>query len=139
MRFKTQQRYILQKEVNISKKISSLVDSLRIFLKTFDKESKCLQVPLPKPKIEIGSTKSEDNLFAHFYNAIIGHPNRQIRLSFHFGNNSSCTFAIKKFELHGNQTILIEIFKLNHCEINQLYKNRHYVGKCVTFESIFDV
>ena len=82
---KTQQRYILQEEVNISKReLTCLVDNLRDFLKRFDQASKCIQIPLPKPKAEIGSTKSKDNLFAHYYNDIIEHPNRQIRLSFRF-------------------------------------------------------
>ena len=63
---KTQQRYILQEEVNISKReLTCLVDNLRDFLKTFDRASKCIQIPLPKPKVEIGSTKSKDNLFVH--------------------------------------------------------------------------
>ena len=73
---KTQQRYILQEEVNISKReLICLVDNLRDFLKTFDQGGKCIQIPLPKPKVEIGSTKSKDNLFAHHYNDIIEHPN----------------------------------------------------------------
>ena len=60
---KTQQRYILQKVVDISKrKLTSLVDSLRDFLKVFDHASKCIQVSLPKPKVENGSTKLIDNL-----------------------------------------------------------------------------
>ena len=87
---KTQQRYILQEEVSISKgELTCLVDSLRDFLQTFDQASKCTQIPLPKPKVEIGSTKSEDNLFAHHYDDIIEHPNKQIRLSFRVGNNNS--------------------------------------------------
>ena len=78
---RTQQRYILQEEVNFSKReLTCLVDNLRDFLKIFDQASKCIQIPLPKPKVEIGSTKSKDNLFAHHYNDIIEHPNRQIRL-----------------------------------------------------------
>ena len=100
---KTQQRYILQEEVNISRKeLTCLVDNLRDFLKTFDQASKCIQIPLPKPKVEIGYTTSKDNLFAHYYNDIIEHPNRRIRLSFRFGNNNSCVFSLKKFELHSN-------------------------------------
>ena len=122
---KTQQRYILQEEVNISKRqLTCLVDKLRDFLKTFDQASKCIQIPLPKPKAEIGSTNSKDNLFAHHCNDIIEHPNRQIRLSFRFGNNNSCLFSLKKIELHGNQFILTEIVNLNHHEIHHLYKNR---------------
>ena len=120
---KTQQRYILQEEVNISKReLTCLVDSLRYFLKSFDETSKFIQIPLPKPKFEIGSTKSEVKLFAHYYNDIIEHPNRQIRLSFRFGNNNSFVFSLKKFELHGNQFILTEIVNLNHRENHHLYK-----------------
>ena len=40
----------------------SLGDSLRHFVKTFDKASKCLEIPLLKPKIEIGSTKQKKPL-----------------------------------------------------------------------------
>ena len=138
---KTQQRYILQEEVNISKKeLTCLVDNLRDFLKTFDQASKCIHIPLPKPEVEIGSTNSKDNLFAHHYNDIIEHPNRQIRLSFRFENNNSCVFSLKKFELHGNQFILTEIVNLNHREIYHLYKNRYYVAnKCEIIESNYNV
>ena len=134
---KTQQRHILQEEKNISKReLTCFVNSLRDFLKTFDHASKCIQIPLPKPKSEIGSTKSKDNLFAHYYNDNIEPLNRQILLSFRFANKNSCVFSIKKFELHGNQLILTEIFNLNHREIHHLYKNRYYVAnKCKTIES----
>ena len=122
---KTQQRYILQEEVNISKReLTCLVDNLRSFLKTFHQASKFIQIPLPKPKVKIGSTKSKNNIFAHYYNDIIEHPNRQIRLSFRFGNNNSCVISLKKFELHGNQFFLTEIVNLNHRENHHLYKNR---------------
>ena len=136
-----QQRYVLQEEVNISKReLTCLVDSLCDFLKTFDQASKCIQILLPKPKVEIGSTKSKDNLFAHHYNDIIEHPNRQIRLSFRFGNNSSCVFSLKKFELHGNHFILTEIVKFNHREIHHFCKNRYYVAnKCEIIESNYNV
>ena len=83
---KTQQRYILQEEVNISKReITCLVDSLRDFVKTYDQANKCIQFPVPKHNVEIGSTKSKDHLFAHYYNDIIEHPNRQNPISFRFG------------------------------------------------------
>ena len=138
---KTQQRYILQEEVNISKReLTCLVDNLRDFLKTSDQASKCIQIPLPKPKVEIRSTKSKDNLFVHHYNDIIEHPKRQIRLSFRFGNNNSCVFSLKKFELHGNQFILTEIVNLSHREIHHLYKNRYYVAnKCEIIDSNYIV
>ena len=134
---KTQQRYILQEEVNISKRdLTFLVDNLRDFFNTFDQASKCIHTPLPKPKIEIGSTKSKDNLFAHYYNDIIEHPNRQIRLSFRFGNNNSCVFSPKKFELRGIQFVLTKIVNLNHRETHHFYKNRYFVAnKCGRMES----
>ena len=132
--------YIFQEDVNTSKReLTCLVDSLCDFLITFDQASKRIQITLPKPKVEIGSTKSKDNLFAHYYKDILEHPNRQIRLSFRFGNNS-CVNSIKKFELHGNQFILTEIVNLNHRQIHHLYKNRYYVAnKCGTIESNYDV
>ena len=69
---KTHQRYILQEEVNISEReLTCLVDSLRDFLKTFGQANKCIQIPPPKPKVEIGSTKSKDNLFRYYCNDII--------------------------------------------------------------------
>ena len=87
------------------------------------------------PKVEIGPTKSKDNLIAHHNNDIIEHPNRQIRSSFRFGNSNSCVFSLKKFELHGNQFILTEIVNLNHRENHHLYKNRYYVAnKCEKIE-----
>ena len=122
---KTQQRYILQEEVNISKReLTCLVNNLRDCLKTFDQASKCTQIPLPKPKVVIGSTKSKENLFVDHYNDIIEHPNRRIPLSFRFGNNNSCVFLLKQFELHGNQLTFAEIANLNHRENHHLYKNR---------------
>ena len=138
---KTQQHFILKEEVNISKReLTCLVNNLRDFLKTFDQASKCIKIPLPKPKVEIGCTKSKDNILAHYYNDIIEQPNRQTRLSFRFGNNKSRVFFLKKFELHGNQFILKEIVNLNHREIYHLYKNRYYVAnKCEIVESNYNV
>ena len=138
---KTPQRYILQEEVNITEtELTCLVDSLRDFLKTFDQANVCIQVSLPKPGIDIGSTKSKENLFAHYYNDIIEQPNRQIRLSFQFGTNNSCLISIKKFELYGNQFLLTEFVNLNHREIHHFYKNRYYVAnKSEITESNYNV
>ena len=139
---KTEERYILQEEMNTSKReFTSSVEILRDFLKTFDHASNSIQIPLPKPKTEIGSsTKSKDYLFAHYYNDFHEHPNRQIRLPFRFGNNNSCVFSIKMFELHDNQFILTEIVILNHREIHHLYKNRYYhANKCEKIEGNYDV
>ena len=59
---KLQQRFILKEEVSISKKkeIEFLLDSLGEFLKAFDQANKVSQIPLPKPKFEIGFTKAKD-------------------------------------------------------------------------------
>ena len=119
---------------------SSVVDWLRDFHNTFDKSSECLQNPLPLPKNEMGSTKSKDFIFAHYYNDINEHPNRQIRLLFRFGNNNSCVFSIKKFEVHGNQFNLTEIVNLNRRESHHFYWNWYYVAnKCEIKESIYDL
>ena len=104
-------------------RIHSSVDSLRDFLKNFDKASKCLQIPSPKLEIEIGSRQLKNNLLAHYYNDIIEQPIRQIRLSFGFRSNTSSVFSIKKFELHSNKFNLTEIVNISHREIHHLYKN----------------
>ena len=65
---KLQQRFILKEEVSISKnEIESLPDSLGEFLKAFDQANKVSQIPLTKPKFEIGFTKAKDKLFSHCY------------------------------------------------------------------------
>ena len=82
---KLQQRFILKEDVSFSKReIESLLDSLGDFLKAFDQANKVSQIPLPKPKYEIGFTKAEDELFSHCYKVIVEHLNRQIRLTFRF-------------------------------------------------------
>ena len=76
-----QQRFILKEEVSISKnEIESLLDSLGEFLKTFDQANKVSQIPLPKPKFEIGFTKAKDELFSHCYKDIAEHLIRNIRI-----------------------------------------------------------
>ena len=51
---KTKQRFILEEEVNISKRtVTSLVDGRRDFLKTFDNASKCIQIPYRSPKLRL--------------------------------------------------------------------------------------
>ena len=138
---KLQQRFILEEEDSISKKeIESLLDSLGEFLKAFDQANKVLQIPLPKPKFEIGFTKAKDELFTHCYKDIAEHLNRQIRISFRFEKNKTCVFSIKKFEHYGDQFILTEVVNLGYREINHLYKNRYFVAyKCNIFESNYNV
>ena len=81
------------------------------FLQFFDKATKCLQLEIPMRKIEVESTKSKNNLFAHYYSNFIERLNRHFRLTFRFANSS--VFSIKKFELHENQIILTKNFNLN--------------------------
>ena len=104
---KLQQRFILKEEVSIStNEIESLLDSLGDFLKVFDQANKVSQIPLPKPKFEIGFTKAEDELFTHCYKDIVELLNRQIRLWLRFEKNKTYVFSIKKFEPYGDQFIL---------------------------------
>ena len=94
---KLQQRFILKEELSISKKeIESLLDSLGKFLKAFDQANKVSQIPLAKPKFEIGFTKGKDELFGHCYKDIVEHLNRQIQLSFRFEKKQDlCLFHQK--------------------------------------------
>ena len=127
--------------MNFSKgKPTSVGDSLRDFLKTLHHATKCIKIPLPKPKVEIGSTKSKDNLFVHYYTDIIEHPNTQVRLTFRFGKEKPCEFSLKKFELPGNQFTLTKVVNLKHCEIHHLHKKGKYVAnKCEINASNYDV
>ena len=139
---KLQQQFILKEEVSISTKneTESLLDSLGEFLKAFDQANKVSQIPLPKPKFEIGFTKAKDELFSHCYKDIAEHLNRQIRLSFRFEKNKTCVFSIKKFEHYGDQFIPTEVVNLGYREINHFYKNRFFVAyKCNIFESNYNV
>ena len=65
----------------------------------------------------------------HYYNEVIEHPSRQIRLTFRFGNNSSCIFSIKMLELYGNQFLHTEIVTLNH----------NVTDRCELMKSNYDV
>ena len=65
------------------------------FLKAFDQANKVSQIPLPKPKFEIGYTKAKNELFTHCYKDIVEHLNRQIRLSFRFEKKRLVSFPSK--------------------------------------------
>ena len=138
---KLQQRFILKEEVSISKnEIESLLDSLSEFLKAFDQANKVSQIPLPRPKFEIGFTKAKDELFSHCYNDIVEHLNTQITLSFRIEKNKTCVFSLKKFEQYGDHFILTEVVNLSYREIKNLYKNRFFVAyKCDIFERSYNV
>ena len=138
---KLQQRIILKEEVRISKReIESLLDSLGEFLRAFDQANKVSQIPLPKPKFEVGFTKAKNELLSHCYKDIVEHLNRQTRLSFQFQKNKTCVFSIKKFEQYGDQFVLTEALNLSYREIERLYKDRFFVAyNCDISESIYNV
>ena len=138
---KLQQRFILREKVSISKKeIESLLDRLGEILKAFDQANKVSQIPLPKPKFEIGFTKAKDELFNHCKRVTFELLNWQIRLSFRFEKNKTCVFSIKKFDHYGDQFILTEVVDLGYREIKHLYKNPFFVNfKRDIFESNYNV
>ena len=138
---KLQQRFILKEEVSISEnETEPLLDSLGEFLKAFDQANKVSQIPLPKPKFEIGFTKAKDELYSHCYKDIVELLIRQIRLSFRFEKNKTCVFSIKKFEHYSDQFILTRVVNLCYREIKHLYKNRYFVAyKCDIFQSNYNV
>ena len=53
-------------------------DSLRDVMRIFDQAGKSVQIALPKPKNEIGPTKSKESLFSLYKKQTIGQPKRQI-------------------------------------------------------------
>ena len=82
---KLRQEFILKEEVSVFKKeIESVLDSLGKFLKAFDQANKVSQIPLAKPKLEIGFTNAKDELFSHCYRDLVERLSRQIRLSLRF-------------------------------------------------------
>ena len=93
---KLQQRFLLKEEVSIFKKeIECLFDNLGELLKAFHQADKVSQIPLPKPKFEIGFAKAKDELFSHRYKDIVAHLNSQIRLPFRFEKIKTCVFSSK--------------------------------------------
>ena len=141
MRFKVAATIHSQGKISISKnEIECLLDSLGEFLKAFDQANKVSQVPLPKPKFEIGFTKAKDDLFSHCYKDIVEHLNRQVRISFRFEKSKFCVFSIKKFEHYGDEFILTEVVNLGNREVKYLYNNRFFVAyKCNIIQSNYDV
>ena len=117
-----------------------MVNSLRNFPKTFDKSSKGIQIPLPKPKNELDTAESKDSLFAYYCKDIIEHTKRQFFLWFRFENNNSFVFSIKKFELQGNHFLLPETVNLSRRKTRYFYKDRYNAAKkCEKIEGNYDV
>ena len=125
-----QQRLILEVEVSVSlRELAAILNTLRQFLKRYDKTVKFPALySLPKPKQEISFTLFKDELFAHYFQDIKEHCNRQIRLSFRFECNKECCFSIKKFQIVGEQNVLTEIINLRQCEVHSLHKNCYYIA-----------
>ena len=123
--------------MNIPKReLTSLADSVRDIFTNFDHASMCIQMTLPKTKVEIGSTKSKVNLFAHHYNDIIEHPKKK----FVYHSDLKTTILAYFLSETLNQFTLTEIANLSHRQIQHLYKNRHYVAnKCEILGSNYDV
>ena len=82
--------------------MESLLDSLGELLKAFDEANKVSQIPLPKPKFEIGFTKAKGEMFSHCYKDLVEHLNRQSRLTFRFQKNKTCVFPSKSL----NNTVI---------------------------------
>ena len=138
---KTQQRYILQQDVNISKReLTSLVDSLRDSLKVFDHTSKCIQIPLPKPKadMDLKSQKTISLLITVTISLDI-----QIDTFVYRSELETTVFAYcpsKSLHYLAVSFFLLEIVNLSIREILHLYKNRYCVAnKCEIVESNYDV
>ena len=109
---------------------------MKQFLKQYDKTVKFPALyPLPKQKQEIGFTLLKDEHFAHYFQDIKKHCNRQIHPSFRFERNKECCFFFKKFQIVGEQNILRDIFNLRHCEVHIRYKNHFY---CASKREISD-
>ena len=117
--------------------LAAIFNTLRQFLKQYDKTVKFPALyPLPKPNREIGFPLFKDELFAHFFQDIKEHCNRQIRLFFRF----ECCFSIKKFQIVDEQNVLKEIINLRHCKVHSFYKNCYYIAsKSGIFDSSYDI
>ena len=118
------------------KELAAILDTIRQFLKPYDRAVKLPLYIWPKPKKEIGFTLSKDELLAHFFQGFKERCNRQIRFIFHSERNNECCFSIKKFPIDGEQNVLKEIINLRHCKVYSFYKICYYIAaKCAIFDS----
>ena len=114
--------------VSFIKTICSYFEECTAVLKQYDKAVKFPLYHLLKPKQEIGFTFSKEEPFAHCFQDIKKHCKRQIRLSICSERNKECCFSVKKFQIFGEQNVLIEIINLRHCEVYSLHKLCYYVA-----------
>ena len=95
---------------------------------------------LQKLKFRIGSTKSKDEHFTHYYKVIIEHSSKQSPPTLRFENNKSWDFFFNNIELLANQFELTEVINKNHRWIYHFYQNRYDVANiCERFDSTYDV
>ena len=84
-------------------------NSLTYFLEASDQAWNWFQIPLPKPKVDIGSTESVDKLFTHYYKVINEESIRQRRFSFRFEKKANLVFLPwKKLSYRVNSSNLEE-------------------------------
>ena len=89
---------------------------------------------------QLGFTLLKDELFAHYFQDIKEHCNRQIHLSFQIERNRECCFSIKNFQIVGEQNFSTKTINEWHCEVYSFYKNRYYIySKCGIFDRNFDM
>ena len=120
-----------------------MVDSLRNYLKTTDKASKCLQIQLSKPRDEIGSTKSVDIFFAQYYKDIIERQYRQILYRSFLETTILASFQSKSLKntainlyLKKLSTLLIAkftIFKRTDITLQKIVKFLRVITMCSAF------
>ena len=88
---KNQQGLILEEKVSVSlHEPAVILNTLRQFWKQYDKAVKFPLCPLAKVKQAIGYTLFKDEIFAHYFQDIKEHWNRQTRPSFRSERNKEC-------------------------------------------------
>ena len=121
---KTHQRYIQQEGMKISKKeLSSLVNSLREFLKIFDEASERTRIPVTIPKKNL---LSKDKRFS-LLKTIKIQLNIQMSKIVNFADSGPTILASvpsRIFELHGNPFKVTPIVNPNYRRTHHLDKNR---------------
>ena len=135
---KTQQRYILQEEVNISKReLTCLVDSLRVFLKTLVKLASAYRFPYQSPKLslDLQSHKTISLLIT-----ITISLNIQIDNFVYHSDLETSILASFPSKILNCTAVKLFLRKLSTLTIDHLYKNRYYVAnKSEIIESNYNV
>ena len=111
---KTQQRYFVKEEKSTSRRKSAiLLDNLRDVLEAKEQAGESTKIPLPRQKIDIGSTLSKKNLFAHGYKDIREHSNSQIRSIIRFEQSTrSVSLSSQKSTFEETKKTLQRLYTL---------------------------